>query len=120
MRLASAVVVLFVTTHASAAPPADLDAIRAAKRVEAVRITTPIVIDGVLDDEAWTLATPTTDFYQQQPAEFELATRRTEVRFLYDDEMLYVGAMLYEPQPERLITNELKRDFGGSSGDGSV
>jgi hypothetical protein len=119
MRLASAFVVLAVaTTHAAAAPPADIDAIRAAKRVDAVRITTPIVVDGVLDDEAWALAEPTSDFYQQQPAEFELATRRTEVRFLYDDEMLYVGAMLYEPEPERLITNELKRDFGGSSGDG--
>jgi hypothetical protein len=88
------------------------------KRVEAVRITEPIRVDGVLDEPAWERATPTTDFYQQQPAEFELATRRTEVRFAFDDEMLYVGAVLYDPEPERLITNELKRDFGGSSGDG--
>jgi hypothetical protein len=83
-----------------------------------VRIDTPIQIDGVLDEAAWELAPVVTDFYQQQPAEFELATRRTEVRFLYDDEMLYVGAVMYEPEPERLITNELKRDFSGSSGDG--
>ena len=101
---------------ASARP--DIDAIRAAKRVQAVRTDQPIRLDGVLDEPAWELAEPTTDFYQQQPAEFELATRRTEVRFLYDNETLYVGAVLYEPEPERLITNELKRDFGGSSGDG--
>ena len=25
---------------------------------------------------------------------------------------------MYDPEPDRLITNELKRDFGGSSGDG--
>ena len=47
-----------------------------------------------------------------------LATRRTEVRFLYDRDTLYIGAILYDPEPDRLITNELKRDFGGSSGDG--
>lgn len=47
-----------------------------------------------------------------------LATRRTEVRFLYDRDTLYIGALLYDPEPDRLITNELKRDFGGSSGDG--
>jgi hypothetical protein len=98
--------------------PVDLDAIRAAKRIVAVRTDQPIRIDGVLDEPAWERAPVATDFYQQQPAEFSLATRRTEVRFLYDDEMLYVGAVLYDPEPERLITNELKRDFGGSSGDG--
>jgi hypothetical protein len=110
---------LFITgVAAAAATPPDLEVIRASKRAEVVRVTEPIRIDGILDEPAWELAPAVSDFYQQQPAEFELATRRTEVRFLYDEEMLYVGAMLYEPEPERLITNELKRDFSGSSGDG--
>lgn len=113
------VVLLLLWADASSAQnDVDLDAIRVSKRIQAVRIHQPIRLDGVLDEPAWELAPVASDFYQQQPAEFELATRRTEVRFLYDDEMLYVGAMLYEPEPERLITNELKRDFGGSSGDG--
>lgn len=103
---------------AAAAPAVDLVAIRASKRVTAAKIAEPIVVDGVLDEPAWQQASITTDFYQQQPAEFELATRRTEVRFLYDDQTLYVGAILYDDQPGRLITNELKRDFTGSSGDG--
>jgi hypothetical protein len=98
--------------------PVDIEAIRAAKRAQALRVTEPIRLDGVLDEPAWERAEPATDFYQQQPAEFELATRRTEVRFLYDEDTLYVGAVLYEPDADRLITNELKRDFGGSSGDG--
>ena len=33
------------------------------------------------------------------------------MRFLYDDEMLYVGAMLYDDEPDRLIINSLQRDF---------
>jgi hypothetical protein len=98
-------------------PEKDLDAIRAAKRVTAVRIAEPIRIDGVLDDAAWELAAPATDFYQQQPAEYAPATRRTEVRFLYDDTTLYLGAMMYDEAPEKAITNDLKRDFGGRDGD---
>ena len=114
----SACVLSIAWASLALAQAADIEGIRAGKHAEAVRIDTPIHIDGVLDEAAWELAPAVTDFYQQQPAEFELATRRTEVRFLYDDEMLYVGAVMYEPEPERLITNELKRDFSGSSGDG--
>lgn len=112
------VLLLLPPVDASASTGQDLDAIRAGKRVTAVRITQPIRVDGVLDEPEWERATPTSDFYQQQPAEFELASRRTEVRFLYDEDTLYVGAILYDPEPSRLIVNELKRDFGGSSGDG--
>ncbi|MGH9345680.1 MAG: hypothetical protein ACRD26_00300 [Vicinamibacterales bacterium] len=36
----------------------DIDAIRASKRVEAVRIDEPIRLDGILDEPAWELATP--------------------------------------------------------------
>ena len=95
----------------------DLDAVRAAKRVTAVRVSEPIAIDGHLDEPAWDQTEPATDFYQQQPAEFAPAMRRTEVRFLYDDTTLYVGAMLYDDEPHRLITNDLKRDFSGRDTD---
>jgi hypothetical protein len=110
--------ILLVRVDAAASTRQDLDQIRAAKRVTAVQINQPIRLDGILDEPEWERATPAIDFYQQQPAEFEQATRKTEVRFLYDDETLYVGAVLYDPEPDRLIINELKRDFGGSSGDG--
>ena len=120
VRSVPLVLVLFLIRVDAAASPRDLpdiDAIRAAKHAEAVRIDQPIRIDGLLDEPAWEQAPVVTDFYQQQPAEFELATRRTEARFLYDDEMLYVGVVLYEPDYP-LIINELKRDFSGSRGDG--
>ena len=89
----------------------DLDAVRASKRVAAVRIAEPIVVDGVLDEAAWAAAEPAVDFHQQFPDEFAPATERSEVRFLYDDEMLYVGAMLYDGERDGLIINSLQRDF---------
>ncbi|HSL23927.1 MAG TPA: DUF5916 domain-containing protein [Vicinamibacterales bacterium] len=97
--------------------PVDIEAIRASKRVAALRIDEPIVIDGVLDEPAWERAEPATDFYQQQPVEFQPSTRRAEVRFLYTSSTLYVGAMLHDEAPQRVIVNDLKRDFGGRDTD---
>src|SRR6185369_15613589 len=97
MRLAvlCVICIVAVATAVASAQSLDLEAIRASKRVTAVRITQPIVVDGSLDEAAWELAEPTGDFYQQFPEEFAQATERTEVRFLYDNDTLYVGAMLY-------------------------
>ena len=95
----------------------DLEAVRATKRAVAVRVATPIVVDGSLDDEAWALAEPTGDFFQQFPDEFAPATERSEVRFLYDDENLYIGAMLYDREPDKLIIDSLKRDFSNFQSD---
>jgi hypothetical protein len=91
--------------------------IRASKRMEAVRIQERIVVDGRLDEEVWQRAQPAVDFYQQEPDEGELSAFPTEVRFLYDDTTLYVGAMMYDDHPEALIVNELTRDFVGSNSD---
>jgi hypothetical protein len=102
---------------ASAPTPVELEAIRAAKRAVAVRIQEPIRVDGVLDESAWAQAEPAVDFFQKQPDEFEPASRRTEVRFLYDDTTLYVGATLYDEATEQLIINDLKRDFAAPETD---
>ena len=95
----------------------DLDAIRSSKRAAAVRIATPVVVDGILDEDAWATATPAQDFFQQFPDEFSAATERSEVRFVYDDDNLYIGAMLYDSDPSRLIIDSLKRDFSNFQSD---
>lgn len=95
----------------------DLERVRATKRVTAVRVSEPIRLDGVLDDAAWRLAEPAIEFFQQEPVEFQRSARRTEVRFVYDDTTLYIGALMHGQAPDLLITNELKRDFNGRNGD---
>jgi len=88
------------------------------KRAEAVRIANGrITVDGLLSEEEWQRVAPARNFVQQQPVENSTPTELSEVRFLYDDDNLYVGAMLYDDEPERLITNELKRDFQARDGD---
>ena len=67
----------------------------AAPRATAVRATGLIRIDGRPDEESWASAPPLTDFTQYEPREGEPMTQRSDVRFVYDDDALYVGAMLY-------------------------
>jgi hypothetical protein len=69
---------------------------RDAPRALAQRITEPITIDGRLDEAVWEEASPVTEFTQVVPNEGQPASQRTEVRFLYDDEAIYVGARLHD------------------------
>lgn len=75
------------------------------------------MIDGDLSEAVWQRAPPSTGFVQQQPDEGRPATQRTDVRFLYDAGTLYVGAILFDDDPRRLVINELKRDFAEANND---
>ena len=62
----------------------------------AARATGPIEIDGILDDATWAAAPVIDEFWQQKPDAGMPATERTEVRILFDDEHLYIGAELMD------------------------
>ena len=66
-------------------------------------------IDGRLDEAAWNQAAPITRFRQTQPNEGESATQRTEVRILFDDEAVYVGARMYDSLGARGVHGRLAR-----------
>lgn len=63
----------------------------------AARREGPISVDGRLDEAAWSGARPITTFRQYQPAEGEPASLPTEIRILFDEEALYIGARLGDP-----------------------
>jgi hypothetical protein len=90
---------------------ADFDAIRAGRIVTAIRTAERITVDGRLEEPAWQIAQPATDFLQRVPRTGAPATERTEVRFVYDDETLYVGVKAFDTEPSRQIVKELKEDF---------
>jgi hypothetical protein len=75
----------------------------------AARREGPIVIDGRLDEPAWAAATPITTFFQVQPLEGPPATQRTEIRILYDDQALYIGARMYDSLGRRGVRTRLAR-----------
>lgn len=84
------------------------------KSFEAVRTTEKIKIDGIFDEEAWSEAPILTDFVQRRPSPGVASGRKSEIRFLYDDEAVYISAKLYEKREEvfNLLTN---RDNIGNS-----
>jgi hypothetical protein len=68
----------------------------------AARATSSIQIDGRLEDEAWAAAEVITELRQREPDEGSPVSQPTEVRILYTDEALYVGAWLAGPVTYRL------------------
>jgi hypothetical protein len=65
----------------------------------AFRLEGKIRLDGILDEGAWALAEPATAFTQLDPFEGEGGSEETRVFILYDDEALYVGAILSDRSP---------------------
>ncbi len=95
---------LFISPHLNAAEsPASKP-----KTLRTIRVDTPPVIDGVLDDEAWKGAPVITDLHQVEPVEYASPSQRSEFFVVYDSDALYIGAHLYD-DPDKIIGNILRQ-----------
>lgn len=66
------------------------------KTLQAVKITQAPKIDGDLDDAAWKDVPVATDFIESYPTFGLKASQKTEVKVVYDNSAIYVGAYLYD------------------------
>ncbi len=87
------------------------------KTVNAVPTAVTLKIDGVLDEEAWQNAAVAGEFVQRTPFNGKSATFNTEVRFLYDNSGLYIGAILFDPYPDSIPAQLGLRDTPGLNAD---
>ena len=78
--------------------------------VTAVRTTSPIEIDGLLNEEVWHNGNSITRFTQRDPNEGRQASEKSEVRVAYDDQALYVSAKLYDSCPDSIEARLGRRD----------
>jgi hypothetical protein len=92
---------------------AAVDTVYKIPSMSAVRRSGEIQIDGIVDEAAWQLATPTTRFLQREPVEGAQPSEQTEVRVLYDEGALYLGAIMYDSQPEGIARQLVRRDQRG-------
>jgi len=85
----------------------------------ALRIDPPdsIAVDGVLDEAAWERAEPIGNFTQSEPRNGEHETERTEIRILFSEDNLYIGAQFFDSEPDRMLGNQMVRDGGLGSDD---
>lgn len=81
------------------------------KRVyTASRTTTPPVINGDLDDMAWTTGEWGGDFTQFEPYEGAAPKQKTEFKILYDDDNIYVALKMWDTAPDSIVARMTRRD----------
>ena len=94
--------------------PSKLEARTQLRELKATRTHTPPVIDGLLNDAQWQKAEIATGFQQYEPHNDRPASFETRVKVLYDDDALYIGVRLHDPEPEKILTELGPRDSGNN------
>lgn len=69
-----------------------------------------IKLDGFLDEIEWKMVDPATDFVQRDPYEGDPSTEKSEVFIIFDEDNLYIGAMLYDRNPDGIMAYQKRRD----------
>jgi hypothetical protein len=77
--------------------------------LELTRITSPIVVDGVMNDEAWRAVAPL-PLTMYLPVFRGEPTQRSEIRVAYDEHYFYAGGWFYDSDPKAIRINSLYRD----------
>ena len=86
--------------------------------IHATRIDGPITIDGRLNDPAWADASPDTRTWIQTIPDLGMpASQETVLRIVYDDQNLYIGAVLYDEDTGSLTVPGLEQDFDTPNSD---
>lgn len=91
-------------------PVADTADATGTLSARAVRTTVSPLIDGRLDEEEWATAQQLTGFRQRIPQDGRPASEKTELRVLFDDQAIYVGAWMWDSQPDGIVVGEAIRD----------
>ncbi|MEO7158065.1 MAG: DUF5916 domain-containing protein, partial [Vicinamibacterales bacterium] len=80
--------------------------------VEAVAIpaTSPIILDGKLNEEIWQRAPPVVDFLQRDPDEGQPPTMKTEARLAYDESALYIAVRAFDTDASKIVGILTRRD----------
>lgn len=103
---------LFLALAAAAPAPARQEPTAAPQRPR-VRVgiaPQPPVLDGLPGEEEWSAAARITDFREVEPVEGRPASAPTEVWLMRDQERLYIGLVSREPEPSRMVLQNMRRD----------
>jgi hypothetical protein len=80
------------------------------KELTARRVTHAPRIDGELDDEAWYEGAEKVQFFQFTPANGKQSEFYSSIQLVYTDKGIYIGAHLYDPQPNKILKEFGQRD----------
>ncbi|MBC7828915.1 MAG: carbohydrate binding family 9 domain-containing protein [Chitinophagaceae bacterium] len=66
------------------------------KTIQAIKIFTPPRIDGSLDEDIWQSVPAAKDFITNTPIYGKPSVFKTEVKIMYDNNAIYIGAYIYD------------------------
>lgn len=101
---------IFVNGYHVVAQTREVSSVGEEGKMEAAEVKGHVVLDGILDEEAWQEALMVSDFRQFEPVDGLPATQKTEVRVLYGSNSLYVGAFMYDDDPGAIEKTLGRRD----------
>lgn len=92
------------------------------KSLQAKSITENITIDGKINEKVWETASVASDFIMFEPDNGKPISndKKTEVKVLYDNNAIYISALLYDNEPEKIQKEITNRDVFGVSDHFSV
>jgi len=93
-----------LAVHAQPVPAAS------GKTLHALTVSSPIRVDGTLNESSWQQAEVISDFVQQEPQVGQPVTERTEVRVLLDGAAMYIGVTCFDRSRAGIIAREMRRD----------
>ncbi len=96
---------------------AEVDIAVEKKKITAIKTTTSIKIDGDLSEVEWKNIPVAKNFVMLEPDNGKLETNelRSEVKILYDNDAIYIGAILYDNEPNKILKEISERDGFGAA-----
>jgi hypothetical protein len=101
--LITMVMVIVVTSTAFGQTPEK-------KRYKATFISSPPVIDGLINEDVWKSGEWIDDFTQYEPYNGQKPSQRTEFNILFDDDNIYVGIKSFDLSPDSIVKRLTRRD----------
>ena len=81
------------------------------KSLEAIKINPGMItLDGKIDESFWSNITGIEDFLMQEPIEGGEPSEKTVIKVAYDEKFLYIGAVLYDSNPDGIKSFKMRKD----------
>ncbi len=87
------------------------------KEVSASRIQDNIIVDGLLNEKEWGKADVARNFVVYIPNNKGKSNQKTEVRILYSDNAIYIGATMFDNSPDSIFNEFSARDNAEANSD---
>lgn len=98
--------------HAQTPDPTIFQPVQPPKQIRAVRASGRLTTDGRLNEADWRLAPVATGFFQAQPEQGKTPANDTQIRVLFDDKNVYIGAFCPDSLGRKALrVPDLRRDF---------